>query len=266
MKSNITGHSVLFVGDIHGNTDWEEIAISGLKNFCEIVFLGDYIDSFFISPAKQLYNLKNLILFIKKNIDKNIHFLLGNHDFAYINGNSGISGYQYEHAHEYRQLLQENIDFLKIAWGYTNPNTQKYTLATHAGLTYRFWTQYILPEFQEKITNKRFGDLPDHSRDGFLYKITDGKKPENLQIHETLNFLKDKELLWKVGSARGGSGTPGPLWADYTEFLEDPYPGINQIFGHTPKPAVTIDHNDGDFYACVDSWGNKKVASLVVTL
>lgn len=239
---------VLFIGDIHGTSEWEEIAKNGMKQFYEIVFLGDYCDSFFVKPAEQLYNLNNLIRFIRKNKTQ-VTALLGNHDYSYLYGFSGISGYQKLHAHEYKKVFQDNIDLFQIAWGYTNDITKKYTLATHAGLTNNYWNKFILPQINEG---------------GFVHKITEGKE---IHMHETLNYLQDKkDILWKVGFVRGGVGTPGVLWADYNEVIEDRYKGINQIFGHTPQPTVRVDQYNDDLIVCVDSWGNKKGTSLLMTL
>ena len=249
MKSK---RNILFIGDIHGNSDWEQLAKDGLKYYYEIVFLGDYIDSFFVKASDQLYNLNNLITFIKHNKTR-VTALLGNHDYAAINSYSGISGYQHIHVHEYKKLFQDNIDLFQIAWGYTNTNTGKYTLATHAGLTKTFWNKYVKYMFNE-------GD--------YLNKLTN-KTQDNyteIPIHEILNYLRDKEIIWKVGSARGGVGTPGPLWADYTELLDDPYDGINQIFGHTPQVTPRLDHFGDDFIACIDSRGNKNTASMLIAL
>ena len=251
MKKNTIKHSVLFIGDIHGLSEWDNIALAGLKQFYEIVFLGDYIDSFFVRPVQQLDNLKNLCKFIRKNKTNKITALLGNHDYSYIYNYPGISGHQSFQSHEYKKIFQDNIDLFQIAWGYQSDISKQYTLATHAGLTQTFWNKHILPEFGEGK---------------FLNQITEGKKPEDLKLHEALNFLQDKEILWKVGAMRGGWGTPGPLWADYTELLEDPYEGINQVFGHTPKASITVDHNGDNFLACVDSWGNKKIVSLMLPL
>lgn len=243
---------VLFIGDIHGNSEWRELALDGLKNFYEVVFLGDYLDSFHISPVLQLDNLKALIAFIRnKPKQGKITALWGNHDYAYLHSYSSISGSQHSQAYIYRELLEKNRELFQIAWGYTGDNG-KYTLATHAGLTSTFWKRHILPLFEEG---------------GFLYQLTDGNGPDSLPIHETLNYLADKkELMWKVGSMRGGGGTPGPLWADYRELLEDPYPDINQVFGHTAKSSPSVDHFGDYFIACIDSWANRKIASMVISL
>jgi predicted phosphodiesterase len=241
------GKRILFIGDIHGVTDWSEIAINGIKQFYEIVFLGDYVDSFFVKPVEQLDNLKNLCTFIRKN-KKQVTALIGNHDYAYMYGKTGISGHQHYHIQEYRKIFDDNKDLFQIAWGYTNPETQKYTLATHAGLTLTYWNNYIKPELKEG---------------GFIYQFTNGV---DIPIHEALNYMQAKEIMWKVGSMRGGMGTPGPIWADYLEVIEDRYAGINQVFGHTPQPTVRLDMFDEDIIACIDSWGNKKASSLLLTL
>lgn len=238
---------VLFIGDIHGRTDWRETALEGMKRFQEVVFLGDYFDSFDKSFFQQMENFKALLSFLRK---KGGTALLGNHDYAYIHGYSQISGYQYGPAHQIQQILRENIDLFDIAWGYTNTK-QIYTLGSHAGLTQTFWNRYVLPEFEE---------------DGFISKITDGLDPNDMEIHEALNYLKDKkDLMWKVGPDRGGFGTPGPLWADIRELMEDPMGGINQVVGHTANHSISLDFPGDNFIAKVDNFG-KKTASLVISL
>ena len=242
---------VLFIGDVHGLTEWREIALDALKNFREIVFLGDYVDSFFVRPVVQLDNLKQIISFVRKKAKDKATLLLGNHDYAYIHGYSSISGYQHEHAYQYRQVFEENKDLFKIAWGYQGDDG-KYTLATHAGLTSRFWYRNVLPLFEEGK---------------FLHEVSGGKDVMSMPFHEALNYLVDKKvLIYKVGSMRGGVGYPGPMWADYREFIEDPMPGINQVFGHTPKTSISVDHVGDYFYVCCDSWGNKKLASIILSL
>ena len=239
---------VLFIGDIHGRPDWRETALEGMKKFQEVVFLGDYFDSFDLSSALQIDNFMAFLSFIKK---KGGTALLGNHDYAYIHGKSQISGYQHTQAHRYYQLLDNNIDQFNIAWGYRDEK-QTYTLATHAGLTYTFWNRHVLPLFE---------------KGKFLYEVTEGKGPEDLEIHETLNFLRDKkETMWKVGSMRGGIGTPSPIWSDIRELTDDPFPGINQVVGHTANHSISLDFTkDENFIAKVDHFG-KFTSSLVISL
>jgi predicted MPP superfamily phosphohydrolase len=236
MEKDLTNR-IFFIGDLHGLDTWKEEAEEALRQYYEIVFLGDYVDSFHVKAAEQMYNLKEICAFVRKN-KKHVTALLGNHDYAYIYGIDGISGKQYDHAFEYKKIFDDNLDLFQIAWGYTNKKTKKYTLATHAGLTKQFYKKYVTPEIKE-------GEL----------------------IHETLNGLQDKkDIIWKVGDWRGGRGTPGPLWADYNEILEDPYTGINQVFGHTPQITPRLDYFGEHFIACIDNWGNKKMVSMLIDL
>ena len=235
---NHIGYNAVFIGDIHGLSEWEQLCNDALNRFYDIVFLGDYVDSYFVKPAEQLYNLKNLCKFIRKH-KKHTYALLGNHDYAYLYNIPSITGHQYEHRFEYRKIFDDNRDLFQIAWGYTNYTTKKYTLATHAGLTQKYYDHYVKKNIKED---------------------------ENPPIHEVLNKMQDDQIIWKVGSMRGGMGTPGVLWADYLEVLEDPYTGINQVFGHTPRPTVTMDHIVDDFIVCIDDIGNKHIKSMMITL
>lgn len=235
---------ILFIGDIHGRTDWRETANEGLKKFQEVVLLGDYFDSFDISPALQKDNFHQVLSFVKKK--KNITALLGNHDYAYIHSYYSISGYQHSQAPIVKKLFEDNRDLFKIAWGYEDAKGN-YTLATHAGLTSSFYYNHVQPLLKS----------------GFLKDIFGDRDINKIQLHEVLNALIDKkELMWKVGSMRGGVGTPGPLWADYNELLNDPFPGINQIVGHTANHAPSVDLVNDNIIARIDSWGSK-TASLV---
>lgn len=233
---------VTFIGDIHGRDGWIDIVNDALLHFNHVVFLGDYVDSFNIRPVLIKHNLEAIIGFKIQNPD-NVTLLLGNHDWAYLYDHHRISGFQWQMWQEYKKIFRDNIDLFDVAWGYTNPRTKKYTLATHAGLTYKYWNQVVLP----KLKN------PEDK----LYKLVEGN-PENYQIHEILNFMKGGDDMWKVGSMRGGVGTPSPIWADYLELLDDPYPEMNQVFGHTARGRVSMDQFGDHFIAKVDGYYNEK--------
>ena len=240
---------ILFIGDIHGRDDWKEIVKDAILKFKHIVFLGDYVDSFDVRAAQQMYNLKEIIEFKKKNPD-DVTLLLGNHDWAYIYNEIGITGFQHKYWYEFKGIFDNEIDLFDVAWGYRNFTTQKYTLATHAGLTLGFYKHTILPRLVGEIGNS-----------GSLNGLT-----VDTPLHEILNAMKGDKLLWKVGSMRGGTGTPGPLWADYAELLDDPYPDINQVFGHTASGTVCVDQIGNDLIAKVDGWYNKKLSHLQINL
>jgi len=242
--------TILCIGDIHGRDDWKEIANDALLKFQHIIFVGDYVDSFNISPALIKYNLEAIIGFKIQN-PGNVDLLLGNHDYAYINDHHGISGFKWHQWQVYKKIFQDNKDLFQIAWGYTNPKTKKYTLATHAGLTQTYYNKYLIPRLQDESSA--------------LYKLTEGRGV-NTPLHEILNFLRDDDILWTVGPARGGYQAPGPLWADYRELIEDPYEGINQIFGHTASGTATTFQNGDDILIKVDGHYNYKLSHMTISL
>ena len=246
-KIEVVSKKVLFIGDIHGRFDWRETALEGLKKFQEVVLLGDYFDSFDVSSALQIDNFHQVLSFVRKK--KNVTALLGNHDYAYIHSYHSISGYQHSQAPIIKKMLEDNRDLFKIAWGYTDAKGN-YTLATHAGLTYTYWKKYVLPRLKN----------PEDK----LHNLTLGGDLDKYAIHDVLNFMiDDHEFMWKVGPRRGGWGAPSPMWADYNELLEDPYPDINQVVGHTVNHAPSVDLLDGKIIARIDSYG-AKTASLVL--
>jgi predicted phosphodiesterase len=133
---------VLFIGDVHCNSDWKKVLQDNLAynpSLDHVVFLGDYVDSFYHNGKVCKDALIDVISEARKLGDK-CTLLLGNHDYAYIHNKTGISGYNYGHANQYTQIFYQHRDLFKIAWGYENPATYKYTLATHAGLTHTFYT------------------------------------------------------------------------------------------------------------------------------
>jgi len=239
--------SFCFIGDVHGLADWKEIVAEALSKQQNIIFVGDYLDSFHVKAAYQMYNLKEIITLKKKYPDR-ITLLLGNHDWSYIYNEINISGFQHKYWYEYKGIFDNDLDLFDVAWGYRNWKTQKYTLVTHAGLTFKYWKDHISSKFNDKY-------------DSYYNKID-----INDDLHQILNKFKGDRVLWKVGSMRGGTGTPGPLWADYLELLEDPYPEINQVFGHTAAGTVSAYQNGDDLLIKVDGYGDKKMGHMTVTL
>ena len=240
----------LFIGDIHGQDTWGDIANEALTKFQKIIFVGDYVDSFDISGALIKHNLEAIIGFKIQHPD-DVTLLLGNHDYAYIADHSGTSGFKWQMWQDYKKIFKDNYDLFQVAWGYTNPTTKKYTLATHAGLTQTYYNRYLKKP------------LLDES--GRLYELTGGRGIST-PLHEVLNLLRDDDILWKVGSVRGGMGTPGPLWADYRELLEDPLTGINQVFGHTASGTVSVHQNADDILVKVDAYWNHRLGHMTVNL
>ena len=254
---------VLVIGDVHGKSDWIRWATEAFKQGIEVVFLGDYVDSFNIEPREIEQNLLRIISFKKKadarkNFITKVSLLLGNHDYAYIIGKSNTSGYKVVWAERYREIFNKNWKLFDLAWGYTDLSTHEYTLITHAGLTNDYWNKYVCnPERDEYQFVKT------------ILGVNAFAQPQAHQpIHMVLNILKDKfGLIWRVGGMRGGIGTPGIIWADIAELKFDPFIGINQIVGHTGwhSPEFLRINGNNNFILKIDGNGSE-VQRMVVNL
>ena len=80
---------IAFVGDLHGRF---EIVKKVLKNFDNIVFIGDYLDSYDRIIGDQLRTL-GLVLDAAKERE-NVHALLGNHEMSYAFYHMRASGWK----------------------------------------------------------------------------------------------------------------------------------------------------------------------------
>ena len=220
---------LLVIPDVHGLDAWK----SHVKDIMHmpdshVIFLGDYVDS----RGEQLTgydimeNLNDIIKFKKDHPDK-VTLLLGNHDYAYIFGKTAMTGFNHEMWVTYRSILNDNWNLFDMAWGHTALDG-KYTLLTHAGLTKWFYT----------AIERTIAD-PEHTMNKILGMDELWK---GLSLHTLLNYFKDQgTLMWKVGMMRWGSSPSGSiLWADKRELINDPYPGIDQIVGHTSSQFIDI--------------------------
>ena len=80
----------LVLGDIHGHDSWKSIV--NKEDYDEVVFLGDYVDSFTLNAEVISKNLLDIIKFKEKMGDK-CHLCYGNHDHSYYYGER-CSGYK----------------------------------------------------------------------------------------------------------------------------------------------------------------------------
>ena len=148
--------------------------------------------------------------------------LLGNHDVPYFlkQGSSSYArvravapGFK-PGAHRKVHELMQNIPF-QLAWSDGN------ILATHAGLT-RAWGRRRL--------GTDYMDMP-------VEEVTD--RLNRMLLHPASLVVP----MTDIGPARGGAGTPSPLWCDRGEFAEDGDMHLTQVVGHTPVPTVLHEHD-----------------------
>jgi len=220
---------ILVISDIHGRKDWIP-KVKRIADYDKIIFLGDYTDSFNISSLDINNNLRDIIEFKEKHMDK-VVLLLGNHDLQYMYGYSrhGCSGFRSESYSELKTLFNIKRHLFQVAF-----QVQK-TIWTHAGITERWWKN----KFSQYDTE--------------------------IDIATSLNkaFLEYVSCLFDIGHYRGGfDPVSGIFWADKRETENDPLEGYTQIIGHTVLPEIVIyNHNDntkviytdtGDFVSYYD--------------
>ncbi len=200
------------IGDVHGVTRWQEVKDLSVDH---VVFVGDYVDSHELSDQDIFDNLVEILSF-KTEHETEVSLLLGNHDIHYrYYPKFRSTGFRQSMQPQLTKLFEENAPLFEVAVNFRD------FVFTHAGLT-RAWAM----------------------------KATDRILPPR-DLTELLNSRPGNEnslsQLAMVGLMRGGPhDCGGPFWCDYhLELVHDPYPGINQVVGHT-RTNFLIQENIGD--------------------
>ena len=201
---------IITIGDLHGASAWTGIIPDG---YDRIVFMGDYVDSFFYTDEEILKNLQEVVS-LKKTYPEKIVLLWGNHDLNYLFGNASphrCSGFRYRMLTSLQELFHDNRTLFQAAWQAGN------CLWTHAGIVQRWYTNYL-----ENRTD-----------------------PADTDLAATINRLFEAYYmpLFHVSLSRGGMDRDsGIFWADMTETILNPLIGYHQVIGHTHTHAGVIDH------------------------
>ena len=207
------------IGDVHGRPFWRSY-ING--KYSEFYFIGDYFDSPDISFAKQYVNFEAICSTARTN--RRVKLCLGNHDYQYLRGVHGqrYSGFQEQHCKEISDILEDNIDLLKIVYV-----TKDNYILSHAGIT-----------------------------SCFLSSIG-GAAPEDINSA----FAKNRNILNFNGeNVYGDDITQSPLWVRPGSLQDDPLPGYNQIVGHTPvEKIIEIQLRDENKLALIDTGDIKTI-------
>jgi len=202
--SNESGTVRCAIGDVHGRSFWKTHISTRYK---EIYIVGDYFDSFDVPFARQYNNFTAICEAARK--DNRIKLCLGNHDYQYLRGvhNQQYSGFQYQHYEEISDILEENIDLLKIVY----VTKDKYIIS-HAGIT------------------------------AWFFNSINCSGPEDINIA----FNNDRNVLNFHGyDIYGDDITQSPIWVRPGSLKKDPLPGYSQIVGHTQMDEITETNLNG---------------------
>ena len=217
----------LVIPDVHQRIESVKSILDAEKDYDEVVFLGDWVDSFYEPPKVAGFEqtceyLKYLVL-EHPNKDKFV-FLIGNHDLSYIYENKNFSpnpisktlkyycsGFTISKARKFRRVffdhgLKDDFFFTHFKFAH---QTQGWTLS-HAGISIKFFPYgYTMDRFVNEL-------LPDV-----------WKNFRNLEYNHN-------EIISAAGYHRGGSHpVGGVIWHDWRAEFHPILETGKQIVGHT---------------------------------
>lgn len=188
----------VIVGDLHGRLDIAEAVYMAARGLYNIVFVGDYLDSYDRTSAEEFATL-NYVHTLAQRFPEDVVGLLGNHELSYFMGKSmRCSGWNVT-----TDMLvnTRKLDYLRHLKEYVWVNDY---LVTHAG-------------------------IPNY--------VTDGKAQHEIRETIDEYMLHDRSR-YDIGYARGGwADVGGPFWQDFN-FEFTPTSGVPQIFGHTHGEGI----------------------------
>lgn len=195
----------LIVGDMHGMFGIIK-DIYDLEQPDDFIILGDYFDSFNLSPEiqklayKDLLNLRKYHLSLKKG---KFIMLIGNHDLHYLpDYHCQCSGYNKDTAWFALDFIRTGIDNNYLKFAYIDDINK--TIFSHAGVTMSWFTKWC---------------------EGSL---------------ENINTREFKAFEFVGSDWFGNDKRNSPIWVRPEALESDPYIDNNgyiwnQIFGHTHK-------------------------------
>lgn len=218
----------IVIADIHQKTHIAEKVLAEEKSYDEVVFLGDWFDSFQEPPVVS--GFEETCDYLRKLITehpqrKKFVFLPGNHDMGYIFNNNGPAS---------RPVSRDNAYFCS---GYTRTKAKKFRHAFYdKGCKDAFFLENFKPAHQSQgFTFSHAGIHPRHIPVGHTIKsLVEEILPEAWKNFRQLETWPHNWLLSGAGSARGGRCPVGGItWLDWhMEFVKDENLG-RQVMGHT---------------------------------
>jgi hypothetical protein len=207
---------IVVIGDIHGKSVWKEI-VNKETDADTIIFIGDYLDSWDISPTMMAENFQEIVKF-KEDSNKEIILLVGNHDLSYICSSCRCSGYNLELDSLVGNFITKlfNDKFIKTF------HIEGNILFSHAGVT-KSWlsntVNYLNIESKNIFTQINI---------------------INSLVAETPSLLK---YVAYDTSNRGFHIDQGPVWVRPPSLLENKLDTIEQVVGHTLFRNIHLQNN-----------------------
>ena len=213
------------IGDLHGNDIWHKIIYQEEPN--RVIFLGDYFDSFTLSPNTQWHNFINILSF-KDYPEIELILLVGNHDHHYLPyiGNSGTSGYNKAWNVQFGDVLLKAD--LKMAYQFDN------FLFSHAGVSYDFYNKYFKDEQDYTEVADNINALFHYKPRDFIFN-TQGSDPYGDDVFQSPIWIRPRSLMQ----------------SNKNTFLHEYF---IQVFGHTTvKKVDKAGHHTGGRYYNIDT-------------
>lgn len=219
MKS-LQKSKTLIIPDIHQDIGWAKRILWEEEDRCDnVVFLGDYFDTFKDPDNVKIYSIKNTCLWLnetKERLGDRAVWLIGNHDVSYMsvykkgdfspqnNTFYYCSGWTKSKASEINKNLREDffsdLELCVQVGDY---------IASHAG----FNDLHLSPHLGVLDNIKAIHQKWENEKHSFK--------------HEAFHWI------WDVGPCRNGNDRVGsPVWLDWNHEFAD-IEEIKQIVGHT---------------------------------
>lgn len=250
-KTNDIVEHVLVIGDVHGSDAWIELIDKHFLNpksksdaVNKVVFLGDYLDSYYTSAISQFANFKAIVDFKLKHFD-DVFLLIGNHDHSYFRElTSRCPGY----SHGVQALLNDNMsmeyllenDIIQFAVEIND------VIYSHGGIS-ETWAREL---FEYEVNNMR--NVLDENKIAnfpiFRKYIVDNINAIYKLNKTAFNFITnfkpfdaEESAPFAISNKKGDDIWQSPLWIRPLSLLFD-YLGR----GLTPKWQV-IGHTSSDY-------------------
>lgn len=223
---------IVVLGDTHGRDLWK--AIVEKENPDKTVFIGDYFDSYDIEAPVQINNFLDICEYKRQNPDTVL--LIGNHDYHYLMGENGTSGYQRNAAHMISHAIKGNKELLQMAYQMKVDGIDLPILFTHAGVS-SIWLEMNYGRWEEDYATiaEVVNELWKHKPDSFLFN---GVDPYGNDTYQTPVWIRPAGLMKANGT-----------------FKKD----IIQIVGHTRMKKIDIEGKaTGGFYYFIDTIGERQ--------